>query len=340
MVRTTKLGGTASDVVVAKVIHGLMTMTWVPTPVPDEQAFEAIKAGVDALPPGVKMVLNSAQFYGEGWSTANLELLSRFYEKYPDYADRTFLMVKGGFNPAKPGLDNSAENLRRSVDVSIAALRGKKKIDVFQPARVDKAVSIEDTVKALVELKNEGKFDHIGLSECAAATVRRAHAVYPISIVEIEVSPTSYEEETKKVLATCAELDIAVAGYSPLGHGLLTGTVTKPEDIGPNDPRSRFSRFQGENLKHNLVIAEAIRSMAAKKGCTPAQLCIGWVGSLGEKVLPLPGSSRKERNLENLAGGDVILTEEEKKEIAHVLETHPVKGGRYFDDEHDALLWG
>ncbi|KAH9853948.1 aldo/keto reductase [Lenzites betulinus] len=338
MVTTTKLGGTASDVVVAKVIHGLMSMTWVPNPVSDEQAFEAIKAGVDALPPDVKMVLNSAQFYGNGWSTANLDLLSRFFEKYPEYADRTFLMVKGGCNFETKSLDNSAVNLRRSADACLAALRGKKKIDVFQPARVDKAVSIEDTVKFLVELKNEGKFDHIGLSECAAATVRRAHAVHPITIVEIEVSPTSYEEETKKVIAATAELGISVAGYSPLGHGLLTGNITKREDLEPNDVRSHFARFEEENLRHNLVIAEAIKSLAVKKGCTAAQLCIGWVSSLGDHVLPLPGSARKERTLENLAGGDVILTEDEKKEIIHILEVHPVKGGRYGKDE--SLLWG
>ncbi|KAI0334918.1 aldo/keto reductase [Cubamyces sp. BRFM 1775] len=341
MVTTTTLGGTASNVVAAKVIHGLMSMTWVPNPVPDEQAFAAIKAGVDSLPPGVKMVLNSAQFYGQGWSTANLELLSRFYEKYPDYADRTFLMVKGAYNPDKPGIDCSPENLRRSVDTCITALRGTKKIDVFQPARVDKSFTIEDIVKTLVELKNEGKFNHIGLSECSAATMRRAHAVHPIAIVEIEISPTSYEEETKKVIAAAAELDIAVAGYSPLGRGLLTGTIKKREDLDPQDHRAHMARFKDENLQHNLVIAEAITSLAAKKGCTPAQLCIAWVASLGTKVLPLPGSARKERTLENLAGGDVILTEEEKQEVAHILETHPVKGGRYADDPStDALLWG
>ncbi|KAI0772528.1 aldo/keto reductase [Trametes elegans] len=339
MTRTTKLGGTASDVVVAKVIHGLMSMSWVPKPAPDEQAFEAIKGGIDALPPGVKMVLNSAQFYGAGWGTANLEMLSRFFEKYPDYAERAWLMVKGGYNPDKPGLDNSPESLRRSVDISLNALRGKKTIDCFQPARVDPNFTIEDTVKTLVELKNEGKFGHIGLSEVSAATIRRAHAVHPIAIVEIEISPTSYEEETKKVIATATELDIAVAGYSPLGHGLLTGTITKREDIDPNDVRSHMSRFKEENLRHNLAIAEAIKSLAARKGCTPAQLCIAWVASLGDKVLPLPGSARKERTLENLAGGDVILTEDDKKEVAHVLETHPVKGGRYADGENEQL-WG
>ncbi|KAL1939742.1 hypothetical protein VTO73DRAFT_9775 [Trametes versicolor] len=334
---TTKLGGTASDVVVAKVAHGLMSMSWVPKPVSDEQAFEAIKAGLDTLPAGAKLILNSAQFYGPGMSTHNLEIVSRFFEKYPEYTERAFLMVKGGHSPDK-GLDNSAASLRRSVDISLAALRGKKTIDCFQPARVDKAVTIEDTVKTLAALKDEGKFAHIGLSECAAATVRRAQAVHPIAVVEIEVSPTSYEEETKKVIATCAELNIAIVGYSPLGHGLLTGNYSSTKDIDPNDVRAHLSRFQEENLRHNLVIAEAIKSLATKKGCTPAQLCIGWVGSLGDKVIPLPGSARKERNLENLAGGDVILTEEEKAEMAHILATHPVKGARYGDNNTD--LWG
>ncbi|CDO74155.1 hypothetical protein BN946_scf185043.g206 [Trametes cinnabarina] len=344
-VHTTTLGGTASNVVVANVVHGLMSMTatysWVPKPVPDEQAFEAIRSGVDALQPGVKMVLNSSQFYGMGWTTANLELLSRFFERYPDYADRTFLMVKGGFNVAKNRVDNSPENLRHSVHACITALRGTKKMDVFQPARIDKLCTIEETMKTLVELKNEGKFNHIGLSECAAATLRRAHAVHPITIVEIEVSVTSYEEEARKVLASAAELGVAVAAYSPLCHGLLCGAVTKREDLDPHDVRNLLSRFREGNLQNNLAIAGAIRSIAANRGYTPAQLCIAWVASLGEKVLPLPGSTRKERTLENLAAGQITLVEDEKSEIARAMETYPVHGGRYYDDaEADAVLWG
>ncbi|KAI0637675.1 aldo/keto reductase [Trametes polyzona] len=339
MVTTTKLGGTASDIVVAKVIGSY----WVPKPPPEEQAFEAIKAGINALPPGVKMVLNRAQLYGKPWTTHNLEMLSRFFEKYPDYAERASLMVEGGFNSDKQVFDNSAENLRRSVDTCLAALRGKKTIDVFQPARVDKSVGIDVTMKTLVELKNEGKFDHIGVSECAAATIRRAHAVYPIARVEIEISPTSYAEETKRVIATCAKLDIAVAGYScatpkaertmyrPLGHGLLTGHITKKENLDPNDFRNQSSRFQEENLRHNLDIADAIRKLAKRNGCTPRQLCIGWVGSPGGKVLPLPGSATSPAGISS--------SPTEKKEIAHILKTHPVKGGRYRDGGEESL-WG
>ncbi|KAI0334954.1 aldo/keto reductase [Cubamyces sp. BRFM 1775] len=341
MVVTTTLGGTASHITVGKVAHGLMMMTWRPVPIPDEEAFETIKAGVDTLPPGVKMLLNGGAFYANDGSTLNLELLSRFYAKYPEYAEKTFLSVKGACKPNHEDLqiDCSPEGLRRSVDEILRVLKGTKKLDLFQPARIDPKVSVEDTVRTLAQLVNEGKFDHIGLSECSANTLRRGNSVYPISIVEIEVSPTSYEEETKKVIATAAELGLAVAGYSPLGKGLLTGTITNPGDLHPDDMRNHYTRFQEENLRHNIAIADALRSIAAKKGCTAAQLCIGWVGSLGDKVIPLPGSSSKKRVLENLGGGDVILTEEEKQEIARVLEEHPVKGGRY-GEKVELALWG
>ncbi|KAI0356187.1 aldo/keto reductase [Trametes cingulata] len=333
MVVTTTLGGTASHITVGKVAHGLMTMTWRPVPISEEEAFETIKAGIDTLPSGVKMFLNSGAFYANDASTANVEMLARFFEKYPEYADRTFLSVKVRYRPTSP------ENLKRSVDEVLRALRGTKKLDLFQPARQDPKVSVEDVVKTLAGFVKEGKFDHIGLSECSADTLRRGHSVFPISVVEIEVSPTSYEDETKKVLRTADELGIAVAGYSPLGSGLLTGTITSFQDLHPNDFRTHFSRFQEENLRHNVAIADALRTIAAKKGCSAAQLCIGWVGSLGDKVIPLPGSSSKKRILENLGGGEVILTEEEKQEIARVLEEHPVKGGRYGETVAVAL-WG
>ena len=184
-----------------------MMMTWKPTPVPDEDAFAAIKAGIDALPPGVKMNLNSGgctfratsfwhragsrllypflylpsffsgEFYGQGATTANLELVARFFEKYPEYADRTFLSVKGGTVPGKLDVDGSEENLRRSVDAILKALRGTKKLDLFEPARRDPNYEIEHYADVLNELVKEGKFDYIGLSEVGAETIRRAHKV-------------------------------------------------------------------------------------------------------------------------------------------------------------------
>ncbi|KAI0673095.1 aldo/keto reductase [Trametes maxima] len=343
-IQTVKLGGTASDVTVGRVAHGLMMMTWRDPnfPLPDEEAFEAIKAGVDATPAGVKMMINSGEFYGPNCSTANLELLARFFEKYPEYADRTFLSVKGGLGEGSLTPDSSPENLRRSVDKINSVLKGTKRLDLFESARVARNVPVEDAVKTLVQLKNEGKFDHIGLSECSAATLRRANAVHPIATVEIEVSLWSYEEETKNVISTAQELGIAVVAYSPLGRGFLTGSIKSPSDIPAGDMRHHFSRFQEENFKHNTAVVEAVKTLATKKGVTPAQLSIAWVASRGPHVIPLPGSSNKKRNLENIAAGNVELTEADLAEVDDILAKHTVKGGRYRDDVDPTVLhlWG
>ncbi|KAI0079967.1 aldo/keto reductase [Panus rudis PR-1116 ss-1] len=338
---TTTLSGTASNVVVGKVAHGLMMMTWRAQPVSDEEAFEAIKAGIDALPAGAKMLLNSGEFYANDLGPANLELISRFFEKYPEYADKAFLSVKGGGRDRQMVVDSSPENLRRSVLACKAALRGKKKIDLFESCRVDHNYPIEEVMQTLKGLVAEGHFDHIGISECSAATLRRAAKVAPIAAVEIEVSPWSYEEETKKVLETAKELDIAVVAYSPLGRGYLTGTIKSPDDLPEGDMRRRFTRFKEEYFKANYAIVDALKGIAEKKKVTPAQLCIAWVGSLGKKVIPLPGSSNAKRTLENLAGGDIELSDEEQKEIFSIIEKFEVKGDRYNGMDPKVLhLWG
>lgn len=335
---TAKLGGGASDVVVAKVAHGLMMMTWTPTPVSDEEAFAAIKAGVDSLPPGAKLILNSAEFYGHGLSTANLELVARFFEKYPDYADRTFLSVKGGMLPGRIVSDGSRENLRRSVDAILKALRGTKRLDLFEPARRDSNYEIEQYAESLNEMVKEGKFDHIGLSEVSAETIRRAHKVMPVAAVEIEVSLQAYEQQTKDVIATCKELSIAVIAYSPLGRGLLTGHIKSRLDLDEGDFRRSLSRFQDENIGHNLQLVDSLASIATRKGITLAQLCIAWVGALGDHVIALPGSSNAKRTLENLVAGDVELSAEDLAEIAQLLEKYPRKGGRYRDGISDKQM--
>ncbi|KAJ7072879.1 aldo/keto reductase [Mycena amicta] len=352
--KTTKLGGTASDVSVSRVAHGLMLMTyvpsfllarseqktnsWVPIPVPDEQCFESIKAGVDALPAGTKMLLNSAEFYG---GTTNLEMLSRFYAKYPDYADKTFLVVKGGFNAKIFGPDNSPEFLRTSADNVQRVLGPQKKVDVYEPARVDKRFPIEDTMKTLVELKNEGKFAHIGLSECSAATLRRANAVHPITTVEIEVSAFSYEEETVKVIAAATELGVSVLAYSPLGRGMLTGTLKSLAELPEGDMRNRFTRFKDENLQHNLMIVDELKSFAETKGITVGQLCIAWVAAQSPMVIPIPGSSKANRTLENLQAGDVELSAEDVKKVSDIIAKHGVKGDRANGMPPEKMhLWG
>jgi pyridoxine 4-dehydrogenase len=171
-------------------------MTWPRTPISDKEAFAAIKGGIDALPPDVKMFLNSgpcvllgiistlptqlcftAEFYGPGLSPANLELLARFFDEYPEYADRTFLSVKGGFVPGQLVADGSGENLHRSVRAILKALRGTKRLDLFVPARLDTNYTIEHYARVLNEMVKEGQFGYIGLSTVGAETIRRAHKV-------------------------------------------------------------------------------------------------------------------------------------------------------------------
>ncbi|KAK7044578.1 Aldo/keto reductase [Favolaschia claudopus] len=339
-VKTTHLGGTASGVVVGRVAHGLMTMHLRATELSDEICFASIKAGVDRLPPGVKMILNSGDFYSSTMGLQNVEMLGRFYAKYPEYADKTFLSVKGSVDVTagiKP--DCSIENMRKSVINIAKALGTHKKMDLFQPARVDKTMSIEEILNNLVVLVKEGHFAHIGLSECRAETLRRAHAVHPITAAEIEVSLTAYEAETKQVIATANELGIAVLGYSPVGHAMLTGKIQSVADLPENDWRRHFDRFQADNLQHNLSITSIIANIAAQKGVTQAQVAIAWVASLGQHVIPLPGSSASERTLENCAAGDVILSAEEIKALTAFAEAGAVKGARY-GGAQEAALWG
>lgn len=319
-----------------------MMMTWKPTPVSDEGAFEAIKSGLDSLPPGVKMLINSGEFYGINPPTANLELVARFFEKYPTYADKAFLSVKGASKIPEVGIDCSPENLERSVNRILEKLRGTKKLDLFECARVDPNYAIEDTIKVLSGFITKGLFDHIGLSECRAETVRRASAIAPITAVEIEVSPWSYTQETTDVIAMCKELNIAVVAYSPLGRGFLTGQIKRPGDLEAGDWRRNLTRFKDENMKHNFTIVDGLKAVADKKSITTAQLSIAWVASLGPHVIPLPGSSNKKRTLENLKGGDVQLSAEDLQEVSKVIQAHSVKGGRYIDEIGDAklLLWG
>ncbi|KIM80754.1 hypothetical protein PILCRDRAFT_822023 [Piloderma croceum F 1598] len=339
--KSTNLGGTASNVEVAKIAHGLMMMTFNAARVPDEQSFEAIKASLDSVPKGTKMVLNSGEFYGPNSSAANLELLARFFHKYPEYAEKAFLSVKGGTKLNSLVPDSSPENLRRSVDYINEKLGGTKRIDLYECARIDPKVPVEETIKTLVELIEENKFDHIGLSEVSAETLRRGNAVHPIAMVEIEVSPWSYEEETKKVIATAKELNITVAAYSPLGRGFLTGQIKKSDDLPEGDFRRSLVRFKDENMKHNIMLVDALTAIAKKKGVTPAQLSIAWVSSLGPHVVPLPGSSHSKRTLENLDAGNIDMTPEDISEINDVIENHEVQGDRYFGiGEKAAHLWG
>ncbi|KAH9991960.1 aldo/keto reductase [Russula compacta] len=327
--KTAQLGGTASDITVGKIGQGLMMMTWRDPPVSDEDAFASLKAGMDDLPPGTRMFLNSGEFYGINPPSANLELLARFFERYPSYADKAFLSVKVSIPFLSAHLSHREAALERKINFILAKLRGTKKLDLFEPARVIQGVSLEQSTRIIAKFIAQGKFDHIGLSEVRADHIRQAHSGHPIAAVEIEVSPWSYTQETQDVISTCEELGIAVIAYSPLGHGFLTGKWKSYNDLEPDNMLRQFSRFQKDNFNHNLALVSALEAIAAKKGITAAQLSIAWVASLGPKVVPIPGSSNVKRTLENCAAGDIELTAEDLAEIRHAMTVNSVRGTRY-----------
>ncbi|KAH7923875.1 Aldo/keto reductase [Leucogyrophana mollusca] len=332
------VGPDGKEIRVGKVGLGLMLMTWRTNPIPDEQCFAAIKAGIDALDDGVKLFINGGEFYGYNLTTTNLEMLQRFFDKYPEYADRTFLSVKGGLKLGQLEPDSSPANLERSVSNIIDKLGKNKRLDLFQSARVDPKVPVKEAIGTLSELTKKLGFDHIGMSECKSSSLEAGNSVHHITAVEIEVSPWSYEDETKRVIEAARKTGTAVIAYSPLGRGFLTGQIKSHADL-PGDFRRQLPRFQEENMKHNMAIVDGLSTIAKRKGITPAQLCIAWVSSLGDHVIPLPGSSLDTRTLENCAAGDVILTKEEQEEIEKVVEVNAVKGTRY-GAAAQAHLWG
>jgi aryl-alcohol dehydrogenase-like predicted oxidoreductase len=215
--------------------------------------------------------------------------------------------------------------VRSACEASLKRL-GVEKIDVYFAHRIDKTVPIEDTVGEMSRLVSEGKIRHIGLSEASANTIRRAHAVHPLTCVQTEYSAWSRDVEAS-ILPTLRQLGIGFIAYSPLGRGFLTGTVASQSDLAEGDVRRLMPRFQTENLKGNQLIAEHIIGLSEKKGITPAQLALAWVLARGDDIVPIPGSRRLEAVKENIAAVNIQLTVSEIAEIESNLPT--AKGDRY-----------
>ena len=187
-------------------------------------------------------------------------------------------------------------------------------------------------------LVKEGKFDHIGLSEVSANTIRRAFKIHPVATVEIEYSLWATEAQSNGVIDTAKELGIAIIAYSPLGRGVLTGQWKKPEDIPPI-LRERFPRFAPENFEHNLQFLHFLEQIAEKKGYTPAQIAIKWVEMAGDHIIPIPGATKLSRVEENMGAADVEFSKEELKELNNYAERADIKGERY-GGHHTKFLWG
>ena len=221
--------------------------------------------------------------------------------------------------------DGSADHVRSSIEGSLARL-GTDYVDLYFQHRMDPAVPIEETVGAMADLVTEGKIRHIGLSEAAPETIRRANAVHPITAVQSEYSLWTRDPEAE-VLPTCRELGIGFVPYSPLGRGFLAGRFASPDELDENDFRRSGPRFTGENLDANLRLADKVKEIAAEKGITPAQLAIAWVLARGDDLVPIPGTKRRTYLEQNVASLEVELTADDMKRID--AELPEVAGDRY-----------
>jgi len=252
------------------------------------------------------------------------------------FRDRVIIATKFGFTigdeakAARPsGTDSRPEHVRAVAEASLKRL-GIDVIDLFYQHRVDPDVPIEETVGALADLVKEGKVRAIGLSEASAATLRRAHAVHPVSALQSEYSLWTRDPEGE-ILDTCRELGIGFVPFSPLGRGFLTGKVQKPEDFGADDFRTTLPRFSAENMAANASLVKLLEEMAQEKGVTAAQLALAWVLHRGDFIVPIPGARKIPHLEQNIAATDISLTEEEVQTLGELLAPEKFSGKRYSD---------
>jgi len=291
----------------------------------DDESIATIRRGLEL---GIDF-LDTAQLYGP---MTNEELIGRAIEGHRDeyviatkFARRIEPTTKPGDLSTLGPLDGSAEHVRSSIEGSLRRL-GTDHVDVYYQHRVDPNVPIEETVGAMGELVQEGKVRHLGLSEAAADTIRRAHATHPITAVQTEYSLWSRDPELD-VLPTCRELGIGFVPYSPLGRGFLSGRFTSPDELDEGDFRRQGPRFTGDNLRANLQLAAKVAEIAATKGITPAQLALAWVLAQGDDLVPIPGTKRRRYLEENAAASDIEL---DANDLARIqAELPPVAGERY-----------
>jgi aryl-alcohol dehydrogenase-like predicted oxidoreductase len=290
---------------------------------------EAIATIHRALELGVTL-LDTADMYGP---FTNEELVGR---AIAGRRDQVVLATKFGIvrsdDPAFRGISGKPEYVREACEGSLRRL-GVEHIDLYYQHRVDTDVPIEETVGAMGELVREGKVRHLGLSEAAPETIRRAQAVHAISALQTEYSLWSRDPEDA-ILPTVRELGIGFVAYSPLGRGFLSGEIRSPDDLAPDDFRRTNPRFQGDNFARNHDLLDRVREVATEKGVTPAQLALAWVLAQGEDVVPIPGTKRRRYLEENVAAADVELTGEELARIESAFPKGAAAGDRYADMSH------
>jgi aryl-alcohol dehydrogenase-like predicted oxidoreductase len=316
---TTTLG--RGGPVVSRAGLGLMSMSGIYGQADDHESIATIRAAIDA---GITL-LDTGDFYGMGHN----ELLLRDALRGSGIArDSVFIQVKFGGqrdpSGAFVGHDASPAMVKSSLAYTLTRL-GTEYVDLYQPARLDPQVPIEDTVGAVAEMIQAGYVRYLGLSEMGADTIRRAHAVHPVSELQIEYSLMSRGIE-KQILPTVRELGISVTAYGILSRGLLSSGTAR---LAANDPRARFPRFRGENHARNLELLAALETIAEAREVTAAQLAIAWVASRGDDIIPLIGTKRRDRLDEALRALDLTLSIDELAAIEAAVPADAVAGERY-----------
>jgi aryl-alcohol dehydrogenase-like predicted oxidoreductase len=289
----------------------------------DEQ--ESIATLNRALELGVTF-FDTADAYGPH---TNEELIGRVLKPY---RDRIVLATKFGIlrDPGKPGfrgINGKPDYVKQSCEGSLRRLQVDC-IDLYYQHRVDPNTPIEETIGAMTELVQQGKVRFLGLSEASAESIRRAHAIHPITALQSEYSLWTRDPESE-ILPTCRELGIGFVPYSPLGRGFLTGKIQKPEDLPEDDYRRSTPRFQGENFQRNLDIVQRVEEIAREKHCTPAQLALAWVLAQGNHIVPIPGTKRRKYLQENIGALAVDLTSKDLERIDEVAPKDAFAGSRY-----------
>ncbi len=317
--KTRKLGADGPDV--SAIGLGCMGMSDFYGPAEEARSIEVIHRALDL---GVDF-FDTADMYGVG---RNEQLVGRALR---DRRDRAVIATKFGNVRAPDGtflrIDGSPAYVRQACEASLRRL-GVDVIDLYYQHRVDPQVPIEETVGAMADLVREGKVRYLGLSEAAPDTIRRAHAVHPISALQTEYSLWSREAEDE-LLPLCRELGITYVAYAPLGRGFLTGAIRSIDDLAPDDWRRSNPRFQGENFRRNLALVDAVQEMARAKGCTPAQLALAWVLARHDHIVPIPGTRRIDRLEENVGALDVTLTQEDLDRLDAIAPVGVAAGTRY-----------
>jgi aryl-alcohol dehydrogenase-like predicted oxidoreductase len=299
-----------------------MSMSYGPNPGDRDDMIGVLRYAVDQ---GVTFI-DTAEVYGP---YVNEELVG---EAIAPIRDRVVVATKFGWNivdGTMQGTDSRPEQIRRVADASLKRL-GVDRIDLFYQHRVDPAVPIEDVAGTVGELVAEGKVAHFGLSEAGAATVRRAHAVFPVTAIQSEYSLWTRDPE-REILPLCVELGIGFVPFSPLGKGFFTGTLAPDATFSPDEIRGRVPRFEAQNLAANQGLIDHVRGLADARGATPAQVALAWLLAQHPFIVPIPGTRRRERIDENSAATTVALSADEVADLNGLADTLGVAGNRYDD---------